>query len=162
MYYRQRIYDSNTGRFASPDPLGFLDKTSLYLYVGNAPVKYTDPRGLFPYHGKYGGPNWTAGKACSWEQTTPEDRAANPPVDYDDKCYMAHDECYAKCRANSKTLNETMECFNKCDRRLRECLRGNPDKTVSNVAARSAFVCQEGIRGALIEPEPGVFFKFSF
>ena len=52
LYYLQsRYYDSNTGRFISPDSLDYLgadgDLTSynLYDYCGNNPVMYSDPSG---------------------------------------------------------------------------------------------------------------------
>jgi RHS repeat-associated protein len=47
-YYRARWYDSNLGRFISEDPAGFADSTNLYSYVGNRPIHFTDPLGLFP------------------------------------------------------------------------------------------------------------------
>lgn len=47
-YYRARYYDSSTGRFTNEDPIGFiLGARNLYQYVGNIPIHYTDPTGLF-------------------------------------------------------------------------------------------------------------------
>jgi RHS repeat-associated protein len=46
-FYRWRVYDPNVGRFTSEDPLGFRDGPNLYGYVGNNPVNYTDPEGLW-------------------------------------------------------------------------------------------------------------------
>jgi len=45
-YYRARYYDSNTGRFLSEDPIGFLGGFNLYLYVLNNPSNFKDPFGL--------------------------------------------------------------------------------------------------------------------
>ncbi len=45
-YYRARYYDSNNGRFLSPDPIGFLDGLNLYIYVQNNPINLVDPSGL--------------------------------------------------------------------------------------------------------------------
>jgi len=46
-YYRNRVLDPTTGRFTSEDPLGFVDGPNRYVYVGNNPVNYFDPNGLF-------------------------------------------------------------------------------------------------------------------
>jgi hypothetical protein len=45
---RARNYDSSTGRFQSPDPLGAIDspEASQYGYAKNNPLMYTDPSGM--------------------------------------------------------------------------------------------------------------------
>jgi RHS repeat-associated protein len=45
-YYRHRVYDPNTGRFTSEDPLGFVDGANRYVYVGNNSINVIDPFGL--------------------------------------------------------------------------------------------------------------------
>jgi hypothetical protein len=48
MYYRARYYDPGVGRFISEDPIGFDGgDTNLYRYVGNSPLNFIDPFGLF-------------------------------------------------------------------------------------------------------------------
>jgi RHS repeat-associated protein len=48
-YYRARWYDPQMGRFISEDPIGFGGgDVNLYAYVGNNPLRYNDPLGLFP------------------------------------------------------------------------------------------------------------------
>ncbi len=57
IYFRKRHYDPSVGLWLSPDPLGpFADAhggehepvaKSLYRYVGNNPVRFNDPLGLF-------------------------------------------------------------------------------------------------------------------
>jgi RHS repeat-associated protein len=44
-YYRARYYDSNVGRFASEDPIGFKSDLNLYRYVRNKPINFRDPSG---------------------------------------------------------------------------------------------------------------------
>ena len=45
-YYRARWFNPQTGRFNSPDPVGFAaGDLNLYRYVGNAPTLATDPYG---------------------------------------------------------------------------------------------------------------------
>ena len=48
MYYRNRWYDSNLGRFISEDPIGLSGGINQFGYVGGNPVGFTDPSGLFP------------------------------------------------------------------------------------------------------------------
>jgi len=45
-YYRARMYDSVSGRFASRDPIGYFDYTNLYTYVLGCPLVFIDPQGL--------------------------------------------------------------------------------------------------------------------
>lgn len=42
-YLRARYYDPVVGRFMSRDPIGQVDDVNLYGYVGNRPLKFTDP-----------------------------------------------------------------------------------------------------------------------
>ena len=46
-YFRARYQHSGLGRFVSRDPMGMVDAVSPYAYVGNNPVNFTDPSGLY-------------------------------------------------------------------------------------------------------------------
>ena len=46
MYYRYRIYNPNSGRFMSPDPLRFVDGPNQFAYVAGNPMTAHDPLGL--------------------------------------------------------------------------------------------------------------------
>ncbi|MBI5369523.1 MAG: RHS repeat-associated core domain-containing protein [Planctomycetes bacterium] len=48
-YYRARHYDPQTGRFVSPDPIGYEgdNLTNVFRYVANSPGMGTDPTGEF-------------------------------------------------------------------------------------------------------------------
>jgi RHS repeat-associated protein len=48
-YYRTRYYDTEVGRFISEDPIGLAGGINLYVYTGNSPVNFTDPRGWDRY-----------------------------------------------------------------------------------------------------------------
>jgi RHS repeat-associated protein len=45
LYYRQRYYLPDWGRFISEDPLGFVAGVNQYAYCGNNPVNHTDSTG---------------------------------------------------------------------------------------------------------------------
>jgi RHS repeat-associated protein len=45
-YSRNRYYNPSSGRFISPDPIGYGDGMNMYAYVGNDPMNATDPTGL--------------------------------------------------------------------------------------------------------------------
>jgi RHS repeat-associated protein len=53
VYLRSRIYDSQLGRFTTPDPLASQPRQvpaiSPYVYAGNDPLNATDPLGLFSF-----------------------------------------------------------------------------------------------------------------
>jgi RHS repeat-associated protein len=46
LYFRNRYYDPEMGRFLTTDPMGYADSPSLYQYAGNNPVNFSDPMGL--------------------------------------------------------------------------------------------------------------------
>jgi RHS repeat-associated protein len=48
LYYRNRYYDPQTGRFISQDPIGQAGGTNLYQYALSSPTTYTDPSGNSP------------------------------------------------------------------------------------------------------------------
>ena len=48
LYYNyQRDYNPDTGRYLTPDPLGFPDGADPYAYVNNDPLNKVDPLGLY-------------------------------------------------------------------------------------------------------------------
>jgi RHS repeat-associated protein len=46
-YYRARYYDPRIGRFLQKDPIGLRGGLNVFSYVGNNPLKYIDPFGLY-------------------------------------------------------------------------------------------------------------------
>ena len=46
VFFGRRYYEPTTGRFLTPDPLGFADGPNLYAYVHNSPLILIDPYGL--------------------------------------------------------------------------------------------------------------------
>ncbi|WP_212908495.1 RHS repeat-associated core domain-containing protein [Streptomyces sp. TS71-3] len=48
LYYRDRYYDPETGRFISQDPAGQAGGANLYQYALSSPTTYTDPSGDNP------------------------------------------------------------------------------------------------------------------
>ena len=47
MYYKNRYYDTETGRFLTRDPLGSFDGQNFYQYVASRPISMLDTFGLF-------------------------------------------------------------------------------------------------------------------
>jgi RHS repeat-associated protein len=93
--YRARTYDQTLGRFHQKDPIGFKGgDINLYGYVQNNPVNLTDPTGLAPWNGNFGG------------DFTPQDNVCSSPADglNSNKCYKKcckeHDDCYTKYMCN--------------------------------------------------------------
>jgi RHS repeat-associated protein len=48
-YNWHRHYDPSTGRYTTPDPLGFVDGPSVFTYAGSNPQRVTDSNGLFRF-----------------------------------------------------------------------------------------------------------------
>jgi len=48
-YNWHRHYDHTTGRYTTPDPLGFVDGPSVFAYAGSNPQRMTDPSGQCPW-----------------------------------------------------------------------------------------------------------------
>ncbi|NJP49210.1 hypothetical protein HCJ93_03745 [Streptomyces sp. SBST2-5] len=79
LYYRDRYYDPQTGRFISQDPSGHSGGVNLYQYALASPTTYTDPSGNNPMIAGCvvggildGGMNWLtqrlSGRKVSWGQ----------------------------------------------------------------------------------------------
>jgi RHS repeat-associated protein len=49
MYYRARYYQPSVGRFVSEDPLRWAEGPNFYAYVGDNPIKFSDPSGLYGF-----------------------------------------------------------------------------------------------------------------
>ncbi len=47
VYFGRRYYDPATGRWTTPDPIGFADGPNLYAYVKNNPLTHFDAYGLY-------------------------------------------------------------------------------------------------------------------
>jgi RHS repeat-associated protein len=48
-FFRNRVYDAQTGRWLQEDPIGVAGGLNLYQFNGNNPVTFSDPFGLDPY-----------------------------------------------------------------------------------------------------------------
>ena len=47
-FFRNRVYDQETGRWTQEDPIGIAGGINLYQFNGNDPASYADPFGLCP------------------------------------------------------------------------------------------------------------------
>lgn len=50
-YYRARYYDPTIQRFINEDPISLKGGLNTYSYVGNNPISFIDPLGLYPGEG---------------------------------------------------------------------------------------------------------------
>lgn len=76
LYYNyHRYYDSWIGRYLGPDPIGFQgSQVTVYNYVGNNPLKFVDPEGLWSagvgfYYGPGGDASWNETICCKNNKT---------------------------------------------------------------------------------------------
>jgi RHS repeat-associated protein len=81
-----RVYDPETGRWLSRDPIGENGGLNLYGYVGGNPVSSTDPLGLSP-NGSSGG----AGSGGSQGQQCDGDNCKQTFLDCVAQCIRAYD-----------------------------------------------------------------------
>lgn len=49
IFFGRRYYDSEVGKWTTPDPLGFKEGPNLYCFVFNRPLKYIDPDGRWSF-----------------------------------------------------------------------------------------------------------------
>ena len=122
--------------------------------------------------GNYIGPTYTAGQDKSWENTTSQERRANPPTGRLDEGAYDHDKCYSDCRSDFKCDKDEAKfkrCKNKCDKNYRKHNRNLPNKTfdefTGGTAINAGMLLQEGFRTPLIDPasnRPGTFFRIDF
>jgi len=54
MYYKNRYYDTETGRFLQTDPKEYVDSLNLYLYAHSNPIVWIDSDGLVSVALKFG------------------------------------------------------------------------------------------------------------
>jgi hypothetical protein len=71
--YRWSSYRAYAGYGKVPGWLG----VNLYGFVENDGLNWVDVSGLFRWHGRWGGPNWTGGFRKSWDEMTEEERGGS-------------------------------------------------------------------------------------
>ena len=121
VYYNNRYYSPQLGRWLSRDPIEEKDGYNLYNFVKNNPVNSFDLLGTFslsfPWYGNWGGPGWAAGQKVEdgWSQRHPE-YLDIPARDQLDECYKKHDKCYENCRKSHECDPDgEASCFSGCD-----------------------------------------------
>ena len=111
-----------TGRWLSRDPIGESGGINLYGYVGNSPVNYVDPLGLFQFYGNWGGPNWVSGQERSESGQIPSrgDPDYRAPIDKLDALYEKHDRDLNKAHNMKKCEGESDNDFSKRQQEAKE------------------------------------------
>ena len=121
-YNYLRDYDPATGRYVESDPIGLQGGMNLYTYVGGSPVNFTDPLGLWKYHGNWCGPDWTGGIENFYDPKRQKEH--KPPVDSLDLACRDHDVCYWRCRDHNPCDKDARaSCMTNCDRDLASSAR---------------------------------------
>jgi RHS repeat-associated protein len=171
-YNHFRYYDEISGRYLTLDPIGYGGGLNQFVYVQGNPVNWADPHGLIKLGGNYIGPNYSAGQDKMWEETTPDERVANPPTGRLDEGALKHDKCYADCRSKFKCDEDKKQfkrCQNKCDRNLIKHNSRLQNKTIKEgiggALINTGMLIQEGFRTPSINPssnEPGTIFRIDF
>ncbi|MFE8647298.1 RHS repeat-associated core domain-containing protein, partial [Sphingomonas sp. NCPPB 2930] len=123
-YNRLRYYETTTGSYLSPDPIGLDGDINAFTYVSGRPISSVDPLGLAetiylpgdgrkltdgPRNGNWCGGKWSGGMSGGKVGTA-------EPVDSMDEICKAHDLCYDN---NTPKLT--------CDRELVKDLRSLPN-----------------------------------
>lgn len=87
---RNRFYDPHTGRFTAEDPLAHEVDLNYFRYVGNNPMLWVDPFGLFQ--------DWAYPPCKPGGVGIPQGPFPPPP---DCPCRMSFDDCMKNCRGAS-------------------------------------------------------------
>jgi RHS repeat-associated protein len=118
-----RYYNPQTGRYITPDPIGLEGGINLFAYVGNNPVNFMDPYGLF-----------------GWDTVAKEllkqiakyflkkgmgdtlERGAEQERDYlKERYFEAYVLCLKNCGPNGPCGNgNESECIEKCSKEYRK------------------------------------------
>jgi RHS repeat-associated protein len=105
-----RAYDADSARWASEDPLGYIEGPAVYTYVRNDPINSTDPRGLarmknnskksIPYkpEGEDNGP----ARLCPPGAWCDVDGVYSPPGSKKQCAVKIPDNCIASVNANGE------------------------------------------------------------
>jgi RHS repeat-associated protein len=149
IYYRNRWYDLNQGRFLSEDPIEFNGGANFYDYVHNSPINYIDPLGLQktkpsspfppnsspfppPKSGTFSYGNYCGVGGISAKDPITGKKIYPDPIDQLDVCCKAHDDCYGDCprflyvfvfvpKGGLFGLVLPSRAHRKCDRQLCDC-----------------------------------------
>lgn len=131
-YYRARYYSPDLQRFISEDPIGLKGgDVNFYAYVGNNPVNWVDPLGLFrgsqppppripglPPTGLPGTPGAPDApdvprQGCRWERESVCDQKICNGEDVTNKCVIISSETAKRCYCAHWTTKPVYKCGNK-------------------------------------------------
>jgi RHS repeat-associated protein len=123
-YNRHRYYDPTIGAYINQDPIGLRGGNTNFYGYPTAPLRKTDPLGLFQWHGNWCGPDWTGGREHPFVPNS-DPYYYESPVDIVDKACMNHDVCYSLCRDEFPcSTSDRGKCMKECDTNLVEASKG--------------------------------------
>ena len=138
-YNRYRYYDPGIGSYINQDPIGLAGGANSFGYANSSPLHWTDPLGLFTYHGNWCGPSWTGGREETYKPNS-DPNYYKPPIDMVDKACMNHDICYYECRESfSCSSLDRGKCMTECDRSLDAASSGSRLPSGMSAAQKSGL-----------------------
>jgi len=133
-----RIYQPDTGRWLSEDPLRLKAGPNLYTYVGNRPLTEVDPDGTWGYKPNgsltswYTKQDWHCSSMLWGYLENPLVRDSNP---CHRRCCIEHDGCYQQFRCNWTSWIHSADYYfsagpvspcDICNRIVVNCIRRSP------------------------------------
>ncbi len=101
VYFSRRYYAPATGRWITPDPLGFADGPNMYAYVQNNPMTRFDLYGLYVEEG-YNPANWKPYECKNSQVSAAYDRRIE--ATYRDAGYKIHGTLFGKNQKNYNSI----------------------------------------------------------
>lgn len=130
-----RVYDPETGRYISADPIGLAGGINLYAYVDNDPVNFVDPTGLKSCNGTWRRHSWhrvlNASCVCYWVCVPCEGEymvgtGQNLPRSYG----VMYESGYGGVESGDNCLckkpGESTGCDEECEDKVRDSSFGTP------------------------------------
>lgn len=139
-HYRARTYSPKLGRFLQTDPVGYADQMNLYVYVGNDPINFTDPTGLYSRGNDWSDEEWAEFESHRDQITNDFSNAASALRNLADEL-AAGGDLSAAAQAVQSVVSDVMETEPSADNL--KTIAGNFSKAASAMND-SSYVAHRG------------------